>query len=139
MRLLRFLILLALGTAMAQLGVANAWAADEAGVEFFEKHVRPILVARCYECHSGQSEKVQGGLRLDSRAAAMTGGDTGPAVVPGNLRESLLVDAINYGELYQMPPKSKLPAEEIAVLTKWVEQGAPWAEAGSRGQNSEVR
>ena len=68
----------------------------------------------------------KGGLRLDSRAAALKGGDTGPAVVPGKPKESLLVDAINYGELYQMPPKSKLPAEEIAVLTKWVEMGAPW-------------
>jgi len=101
-------------------------AADESGVEFFEKQVRPILVARCFECHSGTSEKLKGGLRLDSRAMALKGGDTGPAVTPGKVKESLLVDAINYGELYQMPPKSKLPAEEIAALTKWVEMGAPW-------------
>ncbi|HEX5106467.1 MAG TPA: DUF1549 domain-containing protein, partial [Pirellulaceae bacterium] len=113
--------------------LASAWgwplalfAADDAGLEFFEKQVRPLLVSRCYECHSAQSKKLQGGLRLDSLAAATKGGETGPAVVPGKPKESLLVDAINYGELYQMPPKSKLPAEEIAVLTKWVEMGAPW-------------
>ena len=105
-------------------------AADEAGIEFFEKRVRPILVSRCYDCHSGKladgETEPKANLRLDSRAAALKGGDTGPAVVPGKLKESLLVDAINYGDLYQMPPKSKLPAEEIAALTKWVEMGAPW-------------
>ncbi|MCU0878981.1 MAG: DUF1549 domain-containing protein, partial [Pirellulaceae bacterium] len=100
--------------------------ADPAALEFFEKEVRPILVARCYECHSGTSKRLEGGLRLDSLAAATKGGDTGPAVVPGNIKESLLVDAINYGELYQMPPKSRMPAAEVAVLTRWVEMGAPW-------------
>jgi cytochrome c553 len=100
-------------------------AADESGVEFFETRVRPILVERCYSCH-GAAAKSKGGLRLDSRAAAVEGGDTGPAVVPGKPNESLLVDAINYGELYQMPPKGRLPAEEIATLTKWIELGAPW-------------
>src|SRR5688572_6068354 len=82
---------------------------DAAGHEFFEKRVRPILVARCYECHSGTAAKLKGGLRLDSLAAMLKGGDTGPAIVPGNAKESLLVDAVNYGDVYQMPPKSKLP------------------------------
>jgi hypothetical protein len=111
--------------------------ADEQGDEFFEKQVRPILVSRCFSCHSGKlaaDVKVpQGNLRLDSREAALKGGDTGPAVVPGKLKESLLVDAINYGQLYQMPPKTKLPAEEIATLTKWVEMGAPWPGSGDKG------
>ncbi len=104
--------------------------ADEQEDEFFEKQVRPILVSRCFDCHSGKladgAKEPKGNLRLDSLEAAKKGGDTGPAVVPGKLKESLLVDAINYGDLYQMPPKSKLPAEEIATLTKWVEMGAPW-------------
>src|SRR6188768_2616168 len=104
--------------------------ADEQGDEFFEKHVRPILVSRCFDCHSGKladgAKEPKGNLRLDSLEAAKKGGDTGPAVVPGKLKESLLVEAINYGQLYQMPPKTKLPAEEIATLTKWVEMGAPW-------------
>jgi cytochrome c553 len=106
---------------------------DAGAIEFFEKQVRPLLVARCFECHSAQAEKLKGGLRLDSRAAALKGGDTGPAVLPGNAKESLLVDAINYGEIYQMPPKSKLPAAEIAVLTKWVEMGAPWPKDDGAG------
>jgi cytochrome c553 len=108
-------------------------AGDDSAGEFFEKQVRPVLVARCFECHSAEAEKIKGGLRLDSRAMVLKGGDTGPAVVPGKPKESLLVDAIHYGELYQMPPKSKLPAEEIAALTKWVEMGAPWGEGSGFG------
>lgn len=104
-------------------------ATQEQNFEFFEKQVRPILAARCYECHSGRLEKPKGGLRLDMRQAAFKGGDTGPAIVPGKPQESLLVDAIRYDGLYQMPPKSKLPAEEIAILTRWVEMGAPWPDA----------
>src|SRR6185436_17133977 len=109
--------------------------ADDAGDEFFEKQVRPIFVSRCFDCHSGKladgAKEPKGNLRLDSRDAALKGGDTGPAVIPGKIKESLLVDAINYGQLYQMPPKTKLPAEEIATLTKWVEMGAPWPQSGS--------
>ena len=58
-------------------------------------------------------------------SAVLAGGSTGPAIVPGNPKESLLVDAINYGETFQMPPKSKLPDAEIATLTEWVKRGAP--------------
>ncbi len=101
---------------------------DPAALEFFEKSVRPILTARCQGCHGPVKQK--GGLRLDARAAILAGGTTGPAVVPGNPRESLLVDAINYGETYQMPPKSKLPAGEIDTLTEWVRRGAPWGVVG---------
>jgi cytochrome c553 len=97
---------------------------DPGAIEFFEKSVRPILAARCQGCHG--AEKQKGGLRLDVRAALIAGGLTGPAVVPGSPNESLLVDAINYGDAYQMPPKSKLPATEIATLTEWVKRGAPW-------------
>ncbi|MDX2037183.1 MAG: PSD1 and planctomycete cytochrome C domain-containing protein [Isosphaeraceae bacterium] len=101
-------------------------AADSARehVERFEKEVRPILVARCLGCHG--PEKQKGGLRLDSRAAVMSGGDSGPAVVPGSLEESRLVEAIRYGDELQMPPKSKLPADEIAALERWVAAGAHW-------------
>jgi hypothetical protein len=106
------------------LSASNSRAGDSSAVEFFEKNVRPILVERCQGCHGPVKRK--GGLRLDSREAILTGGTSGPAVTPGKADSSLLVDAINYGELYQMPPKSKLPAEEIAVLTRWVKEGAPW-------------
>ena len=91
---------------------------DPAAVEFFEKKVRPLLAARCQMCHGPDKQK--GNLRLDSRSAVLKGGDTGPAILPGKPDESLLVDAIRYGETYQMPPKSQLPAEEIATLVDWV-------------------
>ncbi len=127
--LLITLLLLALLTRIssaAEKDLASTPEFDAAAIEFFEKEVRPLLASRCYECHSAKSEKLEGGLRLDSREAAITGGDTGPAIVPNNPAESLLIDAINYGEVYEMPPKSKLPESEIAVLTKWVSMGAPW-------------
>jgi len=109
-------------------GIESSPEADPAAVEFFEKSVRPILAARCQGCHGPVKQK--GGLRLDTRATILAGGATGPAVVPGNPEESLLVDAINYGVTYQMPPKSKLPASEIATLTDWVKRGAPWGAPG---------
>ena len=93
-------------------------------VEFFEKRVRPLLVAHCQKCHGAEEQK--GGLRLDSRAAILAGGDSGPAVVPGNIDEGLLLDAVAYGDLFQMPPSGKLPAAEIEALRQWVELGAPW-------------
>jgi hypothetical protein len=107
---------------------ASRPAFSDESLEFFEKEVRPLLVKRCFECHSGEAQELQAGLRLDSREAALKGGDTGAAIVPRKPKQSLLIDAINYGELYQMPPKSKLPAEEIAIFTRWVELGAPWPE-----------
>ncbi len=99
---------------------------DDASIEFFEREVRPILAKRCFECHSKDSEEPGGGLRLDSRLAIVAGGETGPAIEPGKPNDSLLIDAVNYGEIYEMPPKSKMPASEIAVLAKWVSIGAPW-------------
>ena len=113
-------------------GAEKLPATDEALIEFFEKEVRPILVSRCFECHSGSEKTTKGGLRLDSRDAVLKGGDTGPAVSLEDPSTSLFVSSINYGDLYQMPPKSKLPANEIAVLTKWIEKGIPWpAESAS--------
>lgn len=94
-------------------------------IEFFEKQVRPLLVDHCQKCHG--SEKQEGGLRLDSRSAVLRGGDTGPLFSAEKPSESLLVEAINYDPSgYQMPPSGKLSDEAIAVLTKWVELGAPW-------------
>ena len=110
---------------------------DPAAVEFFEAKVRPVLVERCQSCHG--EAKVKGGLRLDSLAGALAGGDTGPALVPGKPEESLLVDAIHYGDDLKMPPKSKLPAEEIAVITRWVEQGARWPVGREAGPASKVK
>ncbi|MDX1968816.1 MAG: PSD1 and planctomycete cytochrome C domain-containing protein [Planctomycetaceae bacterium] len=94
-------------------------------VEFFEKRVRPVLVEHCSKCHSNKD--VKGGLRLDSRAALLKGGDTGPAIIPGDARRSLLIEAVRYEpDGYQMPPTGKLPDDAIAALTDWVQQGAVW-------------
>ncbi|SIO66021.1 Planctomycete cytochrome C [Singulisphaera sp. GP187] len=107
---------------------------DPTALEFFEKQVRPLFVARCQSCHG--AEKQKGHLRLDSRDAILAGGDTGAAIVPGKPVESLLIEAINYGDLYKMPPKSKLPDAEIATLTRWVELGAPWPQQVTAGRSA---
>ena len=94
-------------------------------IEFFERKVRPLLADNCYSCHSSAAQKNEGSLLLDSRAAILEGGDTGEAIVAGKPDESLLIGAVNY-EDYEMPPKGKLPDDQIAVLEKWVKMGAPW-------------
>jgi hypothetical protein len=94
-------------------------------IEFFEKKVRPVLIARCFKCHGPKEPKAN--FRLDSRAGMLKGGDTSPAIVPGKPEESLLIDAINHGT-YEMPPDGKLKPDEIAAITHWVKIGAPWPE-----------
>src|SRR5262245_6042282 len=95
--------------------------------DFFEKKIRPVLVENCYECHSAQSKKVKGGLRLDSREGLLHGGDSGPAIVPGEPEKSVLIKAVRYTDKdLQMPPKdNKLPDSQIAGLVEWVKLGAP--------------
>lgn len=100
-------------------------ASDDSGDAFFESKVRPILVGRCLECH-GSTGKPKGGLRLDSRAGLIAGGDSGPAAVAGKPGESLFVEAVHYQDELRMPPKAKLPESEIATLHQWVERGLPW-------------
>src|SRR3569623_2202103 len=97
------------------------------GVAFFESSVRPLLVEHCYECHSTSAKILQGGLLLDSKPGIEKGGDSGAVLVPGDAKKSLLVRAIRYSddEEVQMPPKGKLDDQQIAVLTRWVELGAP--------------
>lgn len=99
---------------------------SDADLEYFETKIRPILAKRCYECHGPDLDEVEGGLRFSSRGALLKGGETGPAIIPGDPKNSLLVDTINYGEVYEMPPDSKMPADEIALLTEWVAKNAPW-------------
>lgn len=97
------------------------------GVQFFESKIRPVLVQRCYKCHSTDALKkdnLQGELLLDSRAAIRKGGENGPAIVPGDVKASLLVSAIRH-ESVKMPPDTKLKAQTIADFVKWVEMGAP--------------
>ena len=94
-------------------------------IEFFENQVRPLLVENCFECHSSNSKKLQGGLKLDSRVAAIKGGDSGAALVPGDADKSLIIDAVRWKQ-FEMPPKKKLSAGQIATLSQWVTMGAPW-------------
>jgi mono/diheme cytochrome c family protein len=100
---------------------------DAAARDFFEKSVRPVLTTHCFECHG--PKKHRGGLRLDSRAAVLAGGATGPAVVPGRPEQSLLIKALHYADEPKMPPKGRLSPGEIAALSAWVKQGAPWPDS----------
>ena len=94
---------------------------------FFEKNIRPVLVESCYKCHSAQSEKVKGGLTVDTKHGLALGGESGhPGVTPGNLAESSIYEAMLWtNEDMQMPAKQKLPDEVIAHFKKWIEMGAP--------------
>jgi mono/diheme cytochrome c family protein len=96
-------------------------------IEFFESKVRPIFAEHCYTCHSEKAEKLKGGLRLDAPEAILKGGDTAPAIVPGDVEGSLLIKAVRYTDPdLKMPPKNKkLSAEQIASLEAWVKMGAP--------------
>ena len=97
---------------------------------FFEQKVRPLLIEQCHKCHSGQAKKHKGGLLLDSRAGVLKGGDSGPAVVPGQLDKSLLIQAVRYqAEHLQMPPTKKLAPEQVAILETWVRHGAVFPDA----------
>ncbi|MFO0927256.1 MAG: PSD1 and planctomycete cytochrome C domain-containing protein [Gemmataceae bacterium] len=100
----------------------RTFTADEVG--FYEKQVLPILKDACFKCHSGK--KVRGGLRLDSRAAVLKGGDLGPSVLPDRLDASPLVKAIHFRDNLEMPPDGKLPAEKIDVLMRWLRMGMPY-------------
>ncbi len=97
--------------------------ADDAGVELYEKKVRPVLAKHCYECHG--PEKQEANLRVDSVAAMLRGGDQGAALVPGEPDTSLLVVGIRYDDLdFQMPPKGKLSGAEVAGIVEWIRGGA---------------
>lgn len=114
--------------AAGSLVLVRAGAADAADAAFFEQKIRPVLVEHCYECHSEQAKKIKGGLRLDSRAGWLAGGDGGTAaIVPGKPEESLLIRAVQHLEDdLAMPPKQpKLPDAIIADLVSWVKMGAP--------------
>jgi hypothetical protein len=114
--------------------VAIAWllahaavaADDDAGLALFRERIEPVLKAECYGCHAATAKELKGGLRLDSRAAARRGGDSGPAVVPGKPAESLIVQALRHENGYEMPPdKPKLADGVAADFVKWIELGAP--------------
>lgn len=108
------------------LGLAAADAAAADGVAFFEAKVRLLLVKHCYECHSQEAGKQKGGLLLDRKEGWEKGGDAGPALVAGQPAGSLLMHSVRYeDEDLQMPPKYRLPPEDIRVLEQWIVMGAP--------------
>ncbi len=132
---MRFAVLLtSLGGLCFAAGVARAASPDPQAVEFFEKRVRPVLVEKCQSCHG--PKKQQGGLRLDSKAALLKGGDTGPVVQPGQPDKSLLIQAVRQAGDLKMPPKGKLDAEAVAALAGWVKMGAPWPETATPAKGS---
>src|SRR6267142_1715895 len=110
------------------LDVSNTYSADltPAQTQFFEAKVRPVLIDNCYKCHIQQAEKIKGSLLLDTREGLLKGGDSGPAVVPGDPEKSLLIKAVTYKDLQlKMPPTGKLSEEEIQRLSAWVKMGVP--------------
>src|SRR6266567_55098 len=112
-----------LGTGPTPLPAADALKQDPKAIEFFEKQVRPLLVARCASCHGASQQFSM--LRVDSREALLRGGNRGPAIVPGDAQISLLAKAIRHEGL-KMPVGGKLEADEIAAFEKWINLGAPW-------------
>jgi len=125
----RPLMTLVLCAATSTLGLTKTAAAepDARDLEFFEQKIRPVLIEKCYECHSAeaaQRNKLKGGLALDTREAIRRGGDSGPAVVPGNIDDSLLISALKH-ESFVMPPTGKVSADVTADFETWIRRGAP--------------
>jgi cytochrome c553 len=116
-----------LGCGHAALGADKQPTAEE--VRFFETSIRPLLVERCVKCHGPDEQS--GGLRLDSLAAMLEGGASGPAIVPGQPGKSLLIKAVGQQDKLKMPKKGKLTEQQIADLSKWVSMGAPYPAAAA--------
>src|SRR5262245_37154251 len=109
------------------LWAGRSWAAgdDPKGIDFFEKNIRPVLVAKCYQCHSASAKELKGELRLDTKEGLRKGGESGLAIVPGKPEESLIIKALRHDDGLEMPPKGKLPDSVVANFVKWIEIGAP--------------
>jgi mono/diheme cytochrome c family protein len=120
-------LLLLFTTAPFSAAQDEAAAISEAdGIAWFETHIRPLLVQRCYSCHSLKAGKQEGGLLLDSPDAWLRGGDQGPAIVVGDPAASLLSRAVHYNDPdLLMPPTERLNDEDIAKLDAWIKMGAP--------------
>ena len=97
---------------------------------FFEAKIRPVLVQHCYKCHSAESKDIRGGLLVDSRQGLLQGGDSGPAVVPGDSSAGQLLAALRH-ESVEMPPDRRLPDTVILDFQRWIETGAADPRDGS--------
>lgn len=100
---------------------------DREGLDFFEAKIRPVLIEHCYECHSIESGKAKGGLRVDDREALLHGGDSGPALVAGKPAESLLLTAMRHDDPdLTMPPRKPRLADSVSdAFEEWIASGAP--------------
>jgi len=125
--LFTFLVLASVAIAGGQSNSRPEGAITTEQTEFFEVEIRPLLADNCFQCHSSRIETPFGGLRLDSREGLLTGGDSGPAIVPGDPFNSSLVQRIQ-GRPVLMPPTGALDPPAVASLIEWVEMGAPWPE-----------
>ena len=111
--------------------VASVGAAASEGDDVFERAVRPVLAGTCFRCHGG--DRTSGGLRVDSRAALLKGGETGPVLVPGAPDDSLLIQALRYhDDAPHMPPQRRLAKDVVRSFENWVSAGAPWPETTPR-------
>ena len=100
--------------------------------DLFENEVRPVLVQHCYRCHGAKQQK--GGIRLDGPKHLANAGDgAGRLVVPGDLAQSRLIQAVEYTDDPKMPPAGKLPDHAINALKQWVKKGALWPAETTRG------
>ena len=116
--------LLFLGTGVSRADDAPKPSKD--AIAFFETHIRPVLVERCYSCHSAASGKSKGGLRLDTQANLAKGGDSGPVLVPGDVEKSRLIHAIRWTDAdFVMPPRERLSPAQVERFEQWVKMGAP--------------
>lgn len=105
---------------------AGASLSDEDAALFTEQ-VLPVLQAQCFKCHGPDARRIRGGLLMDGKDSLLIGGDTGPAIVDGNADESPLIQYVRWLEPFmEMPPKEQLPEADIALLSAWIDAGAPW-------------
>ena len=116
------------GSASAQTPTSATELTTTEQAEFFETTIRPLLADNCYQCHSGRMDAPFAGLQIDSRDGLLAGGDSGPAIVPGQPEDSVLVQYL-HGRPVLMPPNGPLADDAIAALTRWVKMGAPWPAA----------
>ena len=130
------------GIALLLAGSSAIMGADRAGNDYFESYVRPVLAQQCYACHSGQIAEPQAGLRVDSRDALLAGGNSGPALVPGDPDASLLVRVLRHADRVKMPPTGKLTDTEVDRISTWIRMGAPYPESketeAAQGSRSET-
>jgi len=104
-------------------------AAPDDGEQFFRERIYPLLEQNCFECHGPAATRLRGGLYLNGSAALLRGGDSGPALVPGDAEASLLVQAVRRADPdLSMPPRRVLAPEDVAAIERWVALGAPWPE-----------